>query len=261
MNYSTWLIPILALAFVGGNLLEPPARSTTWDIENERDIASFFGGEPLELQVDTASTTSPTHKPVEAVPTLPFLAHYPFEALSPEIEIAEGFAAYDGYLGDTRGEYHKGIDYIRKQGNAFLPFNVYSMHNGEAWRGSSETWGNFVIIRRTMTPTLRYYTIYAHLDGVPQRLQELSKEKGVEIEGSPIKSGAYLGFANTSGNTRGVSQFHMEMHEQNLITGTWVKLDPYGIYSTKSSRRYPDPGDSLNELDHYWVSDRPKFVQ
>ena len=261
MTKSSLAIPLLALLFVGGNILTPPPRNTTWQIDRDAEIISFFSGDPLELSIDTASTTAPTQKPPDALEAYPFLAHYPFEELAPEIEVAEGFAAYEGYLGDTRGEYHKGIDYIRRKGNAFLPFNVYTMHHGEAWQGKSETWGNFVIVRRTLTPTLRYYTVYAHLDGIPQRFPKISEELGVKIPGIGVSAGKYIGFANTSGNTKGVAQLHIELHEENLAKGTWLKLDPYGVYSTKSSHRYPDPGKSLEGLQHYWISNTPAFVR
>ncbi len=261
MKYSILIIPIVALAVVGANMIEPPPRSATWTIENETDLASFFGGDPLNLPIDTASTTLPTRKPDDAQETLPFLAHYPFSLVEPNIVVAEGFAAYDGYLGDTRGEYHKGIDYVRKRGNSFLPFEVYTIHHGEAWRGEgSETWGEFVIVRRTLTPTLRYYTIYAHLEHVPKHIPLRPREPGVEVAGAPVRAGEYVGLAGNTGNTKGVPQLHLELHEENLAEGTWLKLDPYGVYSTKSSRSYPDPGTSLEGLEHYWVSDTPRYA-
>jgi len=256
------VIPLAALVILGANLLTPPAQVNEFVIKNdqESDPISFFSGEAYILEDDTASTTAPTHKPEEAQETMPFLASYPFEEMSPKIEIAEGFAAYDGFLGDSRGDYHKGIDYVRRSGEEFLPFNSYAMHTGEAWRGTSETWGEFVIIRRTLTPQLRYYTVYGHLSDVPHKIVELPEDEGFEIDGTPVRAGEFIGIANTTGNTGGLPQLHVELHEENLLSGSWVKLDPYGVYSTKSSGDYPSPDTSLEGLDHYWLSDLPDYI-
>lgn len=255
------IIPLATAVILASNLITPPQIVEEVEImKEESDPISFFSGEAYIITDDTASTTAPTHKPEEAGRTYPFLAHYPFELSNPPVEIAEGFAAYDGFLGDSRGDYHKGIDYVRRSGTDFLPFNTYAMHTGEAWRGNSETWGEFVIIRRTLTPTLRYYTVYGHLVNVPSDIVELPEEQGFEIDGTPISAGDFVGLAYITGNAKGVAQLHIELHEENLVAGTWVKLDPYGVYSTRSSGDYSNPGTSLEGLDHYWLNDLPEFI-
>jgi len=85
------------------------------------------------------------------------LEYYPFELLNPSVELVEGFKAYDGILGDKKGDLHNGIDYARKDANGkFITFNVFSVHSGYVSQGISKTrkgingWGKFVVIQKKL---------------------------------------------------------------------------------------------------------------
>jgi len=184
---------------------------------------------------------------------------YPFEKLNPPVVLVEGCKAYDGAIGDKPGKRHKGIDYIRKKGELFLSFDVFSSQDGKAFQGLSETWGKFVSVRQEING-IRLDTIYVHLDKVNPKIPVLPS-KNVEIEFMPIRAGEWLGIAGITGNTRGITQLHWEMHRKNLKTGKRKVFDPYGVYKRTSSGKYPQPGESLKGLSHYFASDNPQFAK
>jgi len=51
------------------------------------------------------------------------------------------------------------------------------------------------------------------------------------------------------------------MHRKNLKTGKRKVLDPYGVYDRASSGKYPQPGESLKGLNHYFTSNNPQFAK
>lgn len=187
------------------------------------------------------------------------LQNYPFEKLNPPVILVEGCKAYDGAIGDEPGKPHKGIDFVRKKGKQYLSFDVFSSQDGKAFQGLSETWGKFVSVRQEINE-IRLDTIYVHLDEVNPKIPVLPG-KDVEIEFVLIKAGEWLGTAGITGNTKGITQLHWEMHRKNLKTGKRKVLDPYGVYDRASSGKYSQPGESLKGLSHYFASNNPKFAK
>lgn len=186
--------------------------------------------------------------------------NYPFEKLEPPVELIEGCREYDGTIGDGPGKSHNGIDYVRRKGKKFLSFDVFSCHEGEAFQAVSESWGKLVNVRQKVG-NIRFETIYVHLDRVSPKIPFLPKDKKVKIKFVKVRAGEWLGTAGTSGNTGGVIQLHLEMHRKDLKTGKREAIDPYGVYARVSSGRYPQPGESLAGLNHYFTSDNPLFVR
>ena len=189
-----------------------------------------------------------------------FLENYPFS--DSRVKLVEGFSAYDGVIGDTPGELHKGIDYVLVVNDVYLPFAVTSMHDGMAFHGTSETWGEFVIIYKTIS-NKRYSTIYAHLDAVsskiPRQFLEENGKRFLNENGLTMRAGEFIGTAGTTGLTNGIAQLHLELHEKDLKTGLNRKLDPYSVDDRASSGRYPQPGQSLSGLNHFWNNDQPNL--
>jgi murein DD-endopeptidase MepM/ murein hydrolase activator NlpD len=184
------------------------------------------------------------------------LVCYPFT--HPEILLIEGFSAYDGNLGDEIDAPHKGIDYVMKRADQYLSFEVFSMHDGFAHQGLSETWGRFVIVACHPYDKKLYQTVYAHLDDIDAVIPlHAPKEAQGVMEYAFMKAGERLGIAGISGATNSIVQLHVELHQKSLETGKIVKLDPYSIYDRWRSGKYPQPGKSLAGLDHYWQSDLP----
>ena len=195
---------------------------------------------------------------------------WPFKLLTPPVQLVEGFEAYDGVLKDPAGTPHKGIDYVRWRDGSFISFEVFSMHEGEAFQGVSKTWGRFVVVRRKLSKNLRYDTIYAHLDhrtpsNIPilpgrPRHHKWPENYTKRPRGRRIKAGTYLGWAGITGKTNRIVQLHLELHKIAIQTGERQKLDPYGLYARASSGKYPQPGSSLRGLRHFWISDSPPFA-
>lgn len=186
---------------------------------------------------------------------------YPFARLiNPPVKLVEGFKVYDGYLGDERGREHKGIDYVRvDEKGRFLSFEVFSSHNGNVFRGRSDSWGNFVKVCQEIK-NLRFETIYAHLESIPKEFSILPKAGEPKNKGMIISQSRYLGKVGTSGDTKGNIQLHFELQIKNLKTGKRKRVDPYGIYDRYTSGKYPQPGESLKRGKHYWTSNRPLFA-
>lgn len=134
---------------------------------------------------------------------LKILKCYPFAFLNPPVRLVEGFAAYDGALGDKRGALHKGIDYARKdKKNRFISFDVFSTHNGEAFQGISKSWGKFVIITKKIK-NYKYRTVYAHLRVIDKKIPVLlKKEKNKKKKGLKISECRFLGKAGITGWTK-----------------------------------------------------------
>jgi hypothetical protein len=187
-----------------------------------------------------------------------FLEKYPF--LDSRVKLVEGFSVYDGVIGDVPGKTHKGIDYVLVVDGSYSPFAVTSMHDGMAFHGTSETWGEFVVIYKTLGHK-RYNTIYAHLNkvnpNIPPQFLEKDGERVLNEDDFTIMAGEFLGTAGITGSTNGIIQLHIELHEKDLRTGLSQKLDPYGINDRASSGRYPQPGQSLSGLKHCWIHDQP----
>ena len=188
------------------------------------------------------------------------LKNYPFEKLKPPVLLVEGYKEYDGVIGDEPGKLHQGIDYVRRKGKEFLSFDVFSVHPGEAFQAVSESWGNLVNVRLKIG-NVRFETIYIHLDKINPKIPFLPKDKKAKIKFLKVGAGEWLGTAGRTGNTGGIIQLHLEMHQKDLKTEERKIIDPYGVYARASSGRYPKPGESLSGLAHYFTSDNPKFVK
>ena len=189
-----------------------------------------------------------------------FLQCYPF--WSTHASLAEGFSDYDGALGDEPGAPHKGIDYIVRAGGAFMSFDVCAMHDGMAYQGVSDSWGNFVyLMTRPNGDGIIYATVYAHLDGMPSEIPLYTGDEGISLPW--IEAKTQIGRAGTSGDTKGRHQLHIELHTRGASRrrdSSITKIDPYGLNDRASSGRYPKPGSSLKGLDHFWTSNLPSFA-
>ena len=192
--------------------------------------------------------------------TEPYLVNYPFPLMSPEVTIAEGFDSYDGNLGDLPGDLHWGIDYVQNDNGKFLSFPVYSAHDGIAFQGFGRMWGSFVVIRKRDNFGRGFNTLYSHLENVPNTIPYMNSDFN-SSKGIPIEAGKFIGYAGKTGNTKGVNQLHLEFHLVDQNNKTTFRADPYGVYKRLSSGLYPQPGDSLEELSHYWNSDFPSFAK
>lgn len=185
-----------------------------------------------------------------------FLESYPFKNLG--VTIAEEFSVYDGNLRDVPGKPHGGIDYVLKKNGEFASFEVYTMFEGHARFGVSGSWGKYFVISKFLDK-FQYDCVYAHLDNITEEIQKYAIIQG--DKDFIIPSGYCLGWTGTTGNTKNIRQLHLELHEKNLLTGERRKLDPYGVYDRLASNKYPQPGKSLRGLNHFWVSDEPKFAK
>lgn len=139
---------------------------------------------------------------------------YPFPRLKPAVALIEGFAAYDGHLGDEVGKVHKGIDYVRRAGKErFLPFTVHATHDGEAWQGVSNSWGKFAAIRFRYSSVLQFWTVHAHLEKLFLALPAIPPGKPLSDLGSGmhLRAGDKLGVAGITGDTKNIIQLHFEL--------------------------------------------------
>ena len=214
-----------------------------------------------------------------------FLECYPFA--DRRVRLVEGFAAYDGVLGDPPDTPHRGIDYVLPEGERIsftdgvrlapgagfntnglraLGFEVFSMHPGLAYRGSSDSWGKFVAVTTQPRPSHAAIcrSIYAHLASINETIPQLSAASPTQRrhEGVLIDAGAYLGRAGNTGRTNRIIQLHIEILELKGDGGSWQKIDPYGIFVERaSSGIYPQPGTSLKALRfHRWLNDEPPLA-
>jgi len=187
-----------------------------------------------------------------------FLKCYPFK--DQRIKLVEGFRAYDGYLGDKKGAVHKGIDYVLElEKGRFITFDVFSAHDGEVFQSwSKRGWGKFVVIYKKIKKR-RFITIYAHLAIVHPQIPSLNQRIKDKKENFVINEGKFLGKAGVTGWAKGRIQLHFELQIENR-RGEWIKIDPYGLDDVASSGKYPQPGQSLSGLEHFWTSDRPPFA-
>ncbi|MBI3114895.1 MAG: hypothetical protein HYZ09_00155 [Candidatus Kerfeldbacteria bacterium] len=188
-----------------------------------------------------------------------FLVCYPFR--DERIRLVEGFAAYDGVLGDLRGDPHKGIDYVLPHGGRFRSFDVCSMHRGAAVQGRSRTWGRYVLVYAKVGGAY-VRTVSAHLRTVAAAIPLTPKNPPagwIEEHACLIPAGYPLGRAGATGKTHRIIQLHLELHRREE-DGAWEKLDPYGLNDRASSGRYPQPGEPLTRLPHLWQSDSPPFA-
>lgn len=194
------------------------------------------------------------------------LTNYPFEKLEPPVVLVEGLGGYDGTIGDEPGGEHKGVDYVRRVDGKYVSFDVFAAHEGEAfWGISDKGWGYFVNLRKVVGD-VRFETIYVHLDpeSINSKIPQLPiPPNGVQIQFTHLESGEPIGRAGNTGNTgkNKIIQLHFEMQRKDLRTNERTVIDPYGLYVKASSGKYPQPGESLEGLDHYFVSDEPDFAK
>lgn len=191
---------------------------------------------------------------------------YPFERSALMVELVETFGGYTGTLGDDPTKVHRGTDYIWKNEiGVFAPFKVFSAHDGIAFQGKSNSWGNFVKVYKDIGKHI-ISTIYAHLRDIPGNIPILpeTKKERKNRKGLKIKPDEFLGNAWTSGWTNGIPQLHFELQIKEIGSkgeeGKWQKFDPYGIKKKIDCKEYPQPGQSLSGLEHYWTSDNPRFA-
>lgn len=189
---------------------------------------------------------------------------YPFK--NRLVKIAETYGGYVGNLGDDPEKPHQGTDYVWKNElGVFAPFEVFSTHEGVAFKGESNSWGNFVKIY-TLVEKEKVATVYAHLKDIPKNIPTLFKGKKIrkKKEGLMVKPGDFLGVAWKSGWAKGCPQLHFELHLTEVDKETkeekLKKLDPYGIYEKIDCKKYPQPGESLEGLEHFWTTDSPPFA-
>ena len=185
---------------------------------------------------------------------------YPFKKLSPRVELIETFGGYVGNLGDDTDKEHKGTDYVwRNELGVFALFEVFSAHDGMAFKGKSDTWGNFVKIY-TKIEENKIETIYSHLKDIPKEIPTLfkGKKRRKKKKGLVVKPGDFLGVAWTSGKANGCPQLHFELHLTEK--GKFKKLDPYGIYEKIDCGKYPQPGELLEGLNHFFITNDPPFA-
>lgn len=192
------------------------------------------------------------------------LQNYPFEKLEPPVELVEGLGGYDGTIGDEQGVEHKGVDYVRKVNGEYVSFDIFTTNDGEAFWGISEKgWGHFVNLRKVVG-NLRFETIYVHLEpgSINPKIPQMPTD-GSELKFSHLEAGEIVGKAGNTGNTGKykIIQLHFEMQIKNLETNERKVVDPYGVYDKVSSGKYPQPGQSLKGLDHYFPSDNPDFIR
>lgn len=183
------------------------------------------------------------------------LENYPFKRVG--VTIAEGFSAYDGTLGDIAGAPHGGIDYVLNKSGEHASFEVFTMYEGAAQFGVSNSLGKYFIIS-TVVGDCQYDTVYAHLDNITEDLQKYAIIQGDRDFIIPARYP--LGWAGKTGLAHNIRQLHLELYQKNLKTGAKRKLDPYGLYDKLSSGRYRQPGQTLRNLDHYWTTDEPEFI-
>jgi len=191
---------------------------------------------------------------------------YPFKLVDPVIRLVEGFKAYKGVLGDEPGGPHRGIDYARMdEKESCIGFDVFSAHDGEIFQGESDSWGKYVIIYRQLDDVV-FASVYAHLEIVDPKIPFLPPDRRRKRKGPIFAESKYIGKAGTSGDTKGENgkrriQLHFELLRKDLRTEEpeWKKIDPYGVYDTVDSGRYPQPSHSLKGLDHFWIKDKPPF--
>lgn len=185
------------------------------------------------------------------------LINYPFEKLEPPVILVEGLGGYDGTIGDEPGGEHKGIDYVRKIDGEYVSFDVFTTNDGEAFWGISEKGlGHFVNLRKVVGDK-RIETIYVHLEPgtINQKIPQMPTD-GSPIQFAHLEAGEIVGKAGNTGNTGKykIIQLHFEMQRKDLATNERKVIDPYGVYDKVSSGKYPQPGQSLNGLDHYFTS-------
>lgn len=186
------------------------------------------------------------------------LSNYPFKDIA--IELIEGFSFYDGNLLDPINTPHKGIDYVLRKDKQFVSFEVYSMHEGLAYQGNSDSWGKFVYVYYpNVIDNFRYSTIYAHLNEINPVIPFLEKDQDISLK--HLKTAFYLGTSGITGWTNNLIQLHIEVHRKDTATNSTEKCDPYGIYDRKSSGKYPQPGQMLVHQKHYWKTDFPEFAK
>lgn len=203
-------------------------------------------------------------------------------------QLAEGWI-YTGVIGDQKGAMHKALDFTcQKSDGSYMPFGVFAAHHGNSWQGQVESWGNFVIVRVIMGNTTGRWvdTLYAHLDpktipaGIPRLRPSPDGSGGAEFpeeapagagpgSGMTVQPGDLLGFAGTSGDASGIPQLHFELHLRgpDLASLGLGKRDPIGFYDYAEreiggevTRLYPQPGESLEGLPHWFASNTPPFA-
>lgn len=191
---------------------------------------------------------------------------YPFKRLEKPVELVETFGGYVGRLGDDPEKPHEGTDYVWKNEiGVFAPFEVFSTHDGIAFQGESDSWGNFVKIYKDVGKHI-ISTIYAHLNDIPSEIPILPKDRTERkrTKGLSVKAGEFLGAAWTSGWTNECPQLHFELQIKEIgkdkKEGKWQKVDPYGIDKKIDCGEYPQPGQSLSGLKHFWISSNPPFA-
>ena len=155
------------------------------------------------------------------------------------------------------GGVFSGVDYFWKRGDQYASFPVYTMYEGDVVFGVTQILGKYFIVSKTVGE-YRYETVYAQLDHIDGNLQKYAIIQGDKDFMVPAKY--FLGMSGTAGSGLGLRKLHIELYEKNLRTGERKLIDPYGIFGV-SQRKYLQPGLSLAECHHVWITDKPNFVK
>ncbi len=180
-----------------------------------------------------------------------FLQAYPF--LDEAVRLVEGYAGYDGNLEDEIGAFHGGVDYVKYSAGSLVPFDVTLMHDGYIFQGTSSSWGAYVIAFYPEQWEGNWYaTLYSHLTAIPGSIPWYAPGGPVR-EGKLMTTGEYVGLSDTSGDTKGNVQLHVELLKIDPDTARKTKMDVYGVNARYSSGAYPQVGESLEGVPHHWV--------
>lgn len=213
------------------------------------------------------------------------LENYPFVWYreSP-VQISEGFNHFIGALGNTPGAPHGGVDYTRRKEDyagkkdeaQYLTFQVSATHSGYAFSGEDKDGiGSFVMIFSNLfydeetEEKKRFCTVYGHLkENHARRFKRYDKNQEEmylfepEIAGTFVKGGELIGYSGNSGKANGYIRLHFGLIQYRMVKAQWKaeKVDPYGVYGDTANGDYPQPGDSLQHLCHYWREDNPALA-
>lgn len=183
-----------------------------------------------------------------------FLACYPFS--DPRVQLLESPYAFFPVPPSFP---YRGTDYVRHQGEVYVSFGVYAAAPGTASTSYNSLWGNFITVQHEALGH-RFDTVYAHLERIVGDLPFVPEDFRAR-HGRPVRAGELIGIAGSTGQSTGIIKLHFKLFsvgtdENDPRWHRHIEIDPYGI---SYLRRYPQPGESLEGLPHFFESDRPPF--
>jgi murein DD-endopeptidase MepM/ murein hydrolase activator NlpD len=111
-------------------------------------------------------------------------------------------------------------------------------------------WGRYVYIEHDEADCdgNKYFTIYAHLDAVSDRIPDSGTVR--------VERGEQIGWSGKSGTQEGI-HLHFEV-STGALPRAGERVDPYDLYSTREA--YP-PGDNREcGENRLWTSDPPTLL-